>query len=128
MDNNKQLINELKALRGRLSKAHDRETINEVVRVLKENDRTIEGLKLKADRVLVVLSHTLKEADGWYDDCRGGKIEGNSTIDEARALVAPLVVVGMDLASGPDQTALVEADLHKVEAATIAAAKGVNHG
>lgn len=40
------------------------------------------------DRLMLLLAHAVKEADGWHDDGRGGPIEDDPLIDEARALVA----------------------------------------
>lgn len=34
-----------------------------------------------------LLAHAVKEADGWHDESRGGPIEDDSLMDEARALL-----------------------------------------
>lgn len=39
------------------------------------------------DRLIVLLSHAVKEADEWHDADRGGPIEGDPLIYEARSLV-----------------------------------------
>lgn len=39
-------------------------------------------------RLLVLLAHAVKEADGWHDNSNGGPIEDDALIDEARALAA----------------------------------------
>lgn len=40
------------------------------------------------DRLMLLLAHAVKEADGWHDDSHGGQIEDDQLMDEARALVA----------------------------------------
>jgi hypothetical protein len=45
---------------------------------------TISGV----ERLLVLLEHAVKEADGWHDENRGCPIEGDPLIDEARMVLA----------------------------------------
>lgn len=35
-------------------------------------------------RLRVLLEHSVKEADGWHDDSRGGPIKDDALMDEAR--------------------------------------------
>ncbi len=46
-------------------------------------------LKSENERLMVLLAHAVKSADGWHDDCHGGQIQDDELIAEARALVAP---------------------------------------
>lgn len=39
------------------------------------------------DRLMLLLAHAVKEADGWFDESRGGQIDDDPLMDEARALV-----------------------------------------
>ena len=42
------------------------------------------------ERVLVALDYVIKEADGWHDDSRGGPIEDNPEMGDARRVVEDL--------------------------------------
>lgn len=39
------------------------------------------------ERLMPLLAHAVKEADGWHDDSRGGPIEGDAIMDAARAAI-----------------------------------------
>jgi len=38
-------------------------------------------------RLLELLAHAVKEADGWHDDAHGGPLTGDPLIEEARAII-----------------------------------------
>lgn len=48
-------------------------------------------LKSENARLKALLSHAVKQADDWFDECRGaGLIEGDPLIDEARRMANDL--------------------------------------
>lgn len=51
--------------------------------------RAVATNKPTIERLMQLLAHAVSEADGWYDDARGGQIEGDAMIDEARKILNP---------------------------------------
>lgn len=53
-----------------------------------QNKAQPEPKNTTTERLLVLLAHAVKEADGWHDDSHGGAIAGDPLMDEARAALA----------------------------------------